>query len=175
MMFLLHRKKIDIYTNISLFLSYSEVTVATQSGAYPAQIVTAVTRSSPYPDQMVDHHLETISTALNVSGDQGTKMSPRDRSPVRTSSPRQPSGKDHWNQWSHYNVTLLHLEQTTGSSGQRGTAPRLSLVSPKVFFSILSPMEFWFLAAVASGLLSWGHFISSNIIDLIAQIIFKLD
>ncbi len=122
-MYLLHRKKIDIYTNISLFLSYSEVTVATQSGAYPAQIVTAVTRSSLYPDQMVDHHLETISTALNVSGDQGTKMSPRDRSPVRTSSPRQPSGKDHWNQWSHYNLTLLHLKQTTGSSGRRGTGP----------------------------------------------------
>ncbi len=33
------------------------------------------------------------------------------------------------------------------------------------FFSILSPMEFSFLAAVASGLLSWGHFISSTIID----------
>ncbi len=61
-------------------------------------------------------------------------MSPRDRSPVRTSSPRQPSGKDHWNQWSPYNLNLLHLEQSTGSSGQRGTAPtRLSLVSPKVF------------------------------------------
>ncbi len=60
-------------------------------------------------------------------------MSPRDRSPVRTSSPRQLSGKDHWNQWSPYNLTLLQLEQTTGSSGQRGTAPRLSLVSPKVF------------------------------------------
>ncbi len=30
-------------------------------------------------------------------------------------------------------------------------------------------MEFWFLAAVASGLLSWGHFISSNIVDLIEQ------
>ncbi len=29
-MYLLHRKKIDIYANISLFLSYSEVTVATQ-------------------------------------------------------------------------------------------------------------------------------------------------
>ncbi len=54
-------------------------------------------------------------------------------------------------------------------------APRLSLVSPKVFFSILSPMEFPFLAAVASGLLSWGHFISSKIIDLIAQILFKLN
>ncbi len=41
-------------------------------------------------------------------------------------------------------------------------APRLSLVSPKVFFSILSQKEFWFLAAVASGLLSWGHLISSD-------------
>ncbi len=43
------------------------------------------------------------------------------------------------------------------------------------FFSVLSPIEFWFLAAVASGLLSWGLFISSNITDLIEQIIFKLN
>ncbi len=50
-------------------------------------------------------------------------MSPRDRSPVRTSSPRQPSGKDHWNQWSPYNLTLLQLEKTTGLSGQRATGP----------------------------------------------------
>ncbi len=54
-------------------------------------------------------------------------------------------------------------------------SPRLSLVSPKVFFSVLSPIEFWFLVAVASGLLSWGHFISSDITDLIAQILFKLN
>ncbi len=47
--------------------------------------------------------------------------------------------------------------------------------SSQFFYSILSPMEFWFLAAVASGLLSWGHFISSTIIDLIAQILFKLN
>ncbi len=67
-MYLLHRKKIDIYANISLFLSYSEVTLATWSGPYPVQMVTAVTRSSPYPDQMVDQHLDTTSTALNVSG-----------------------------------------------------------------------------------------------------------
>ncbi len=67
-MYLLHRKKIDIYANISLFLSYSEVTVATWSGPYPVQMVTAVTRSSPYPDQMMDQHLEMTSTALNVSG-----------------------------------------------------------------------------------------------------------
>ncbi len=66
-MYLLHRKKIDIYANISLCLSYSEVTVATWPGPYPAQMITAVTRSSLYPDHMVDQHLETTSTALNVS------------------------------------------------------------------------------------------------------------
>ncbi len=53
-MYLLHRKKNDIYANISLLLSYSEVTVATRSGPYPAQMITAVNRSSPYPDQIVD-------------------------------------------------------------------------------------------------------------------------
>ncbi len=31
-----------------------------------------------------------------------SEMSPRDRSPVRTSSPRQPLGKDPWNQWTTY-------------------------------------------------------------------------
>ncbi len=36
-------------------------------------------------------------------------------------------------------------------------------------------MEFWFLAAVASGLLSWGHFISSDIVDLIEQKLFELN
>ncbi len=71
-MYLLHCKKIDIYANISLFLSYSEVTVATRCGPYLAKIITAVTRSCPYPDQMMDKHLETTSTALNVSGDQDT-------------------------------------------------------------------------------------------------------
>ncbi len=60
-MYLLHRKKIHIYTNISPFLSYSEVTVATRSGPYPAQMIIADTRSSPYPDQMVDQHLEMTS------------------------------------------------------------------------------------------------------------------
>ncbi len=99
----LHRKKIDIYANISLFPSYSEVTVATRSGPYPAQMVTAVTRSSPYPDELVDHHLETTSAALNDSG-------------VQDWPPTEPGF----------------------SQG---------------FFSILSPMEFWFLAALASGLL----------------------
>jgi len=45
-------------------------------------------------------------------------------------------------------------------------ALQLSQVSPKVFFSIV--MEFWFLAtfALAFGLLSWGHLIFNNIIDL---------
>ncbi len=52
-------------------------------------------------------------------------------------------------------------------------APRLSLVSPRIFFSILPLMEFWFLAAVAYGLLSWRHLFSSDIVDLMAQILFK--
>ncbi len=78
---------------------------------------------------------------------------------VRTLSPRHPSGKDHWNQWSPYNLTLLQLEQTTDSSGRRGTAPPPTEPGfSQGFFSVLSPMEFSFLAAVASGLLSWGHF-----------------
>ncbi len=57
-MYLLHHKKNDVYANVSLFLSYSEVT--------------AVTRSSPYLDQMVDQHLETTSIALYFSGDLDT-------------------------------------------------------------------------------------------------------
>ncbi len=56
-------------------------------------------------------------------------MSPRDRSPVRTPSPRQPSRKDHWNQLSPHNLTLLQLEQTAGSSGRRGTLPHFFLRS----------------------------------------------
>ncbi len=45
----------------------------------------------------------------------------------------------------------------------------------KELYGNISELEIWFLAAVASGLLSWGHFISSNIIDFIAQILFKLN
>ncbi len=74
-MYLLHRKKIDIYANISLVLSYSEVTVATRSGPYPAQMVTAIKRSSPYTDQTMDQNLEMTSTALtalNISRVQDT-------------------------------------------------------------------------------------------------------
>ncbi len=70
---------------------------------------------------------------------------------------------------------LLQLEQTTDSSGRRGTGPPTEPGFSQGFFSILSPMDFSFLAAVASGLLSWGHFISSKIIDLIALILLKLN
>ncbi len=81
-------------------------------------------------------------------------MSSRDRSPVRTSSSRQPSGKDPWNSGA-LTLTLLQLEQTSGSSGRRGTAPPTEPGFSQGFFSVLTLMEFWFLAAVASGLLSW--------------------
>ncbi len=176
-MYLLHCKKIDIYTNISLFLSYSKVTIATRSSPYPAQMITAVTRSSPYPDQMMDQHLYSPYSPERQRSlghlDEPQRQIPRDRSPVRTPSPSQPSGKDHWDQLSPYNLTLLDLEQTAGSFGQRGTGELTEPGFSQGFFSILSPMVFWFLVAVASGLLSWGHFISSDIIDLIAQILFK--
>ncbi len=99
-------------------------------------------------------------------------MSPRDRSPVRTSSPRQPSGKDHWNQLSPYNLTLLQLKQTTGLSGQRGTD---SPTEPVFFFPFCHRWSFGSLTAVASGLLSLENLISSDITDLMAQILFKLN
>ncbi len=76
---------------------------------------------------------------------------------------------------SPFNLTLLQLEQTAGSSGQRRTGPSTEPGFSQGFYSILSPMEFWFLASVASGLLSWGHLISSDIVDWIAQILFKLN
>ncbi len=130
-MYFLHRKKIIIYAKISLFISYSEVTVATRSGPYPAQMT--VNRSSLYPDQMVDQHLERTSTALNISGDQDTKISSRDRSPVKTSSPRQPSEKDHWKQLSPYNLICCSWNKLLVHLARGELAPRLSLVSPKVF------------------------------------------
>ncbi len=61
------------------------------------------------------------------------------------------------------------------SSGQRRTGLRLSLVSPKVFFLNSVTDGVLFLAAVASGLLSCGHLISSDIVDLIAQILLELN
>ncbi len=79
----------------------------------------------------------------------------------------------------------IHREKTTGTSGpltlwlccswnklliRLELPPRLSLVSPKVFSPFCHRWSF-----CSSGLLSWGHFIYSNIIDLIAQILFKLN
>ncbi len=96
-------------------------------------------------------------------------MSSRDRSPVKTLSPRFPSGQDHKNQ-----KTLLH--NLTGivmlvSSGQRRTGPPTEPDCSQGFSPFLSPMKFWFLAAVVSGLLSLGHLTSSKIINLIAHTI----
>ncbi len=136
-MYLLHCKKIDIYANISLILSYSEVNVATRSIPYPAQMVTAVNRSSPYPDQMVDMHLKTTSTAptaLNISGE--------------TRTPRWAPETDL--QWGPSHLDS-HREKTTGTSwaltiwlccswnkllvrlAREVLVPRMSLVSSKVF------------------------------------------
>ncbi len=103
--------------------------------------------------------------------------SPRDRSPVKTSSPIDGHrDKTTGTIWLLCTIWLCcSMEQPAGSSGRRGTAPPTEPGFSQGFFSVLSPMEFWFLAAVASGLLSWGHLISSDIVDLIAQILFKLN
>ncbi len=119
-----------------------------------------------------EEHCSSRHSVHGIHTHESNSPSYRVRTPVKTPSPRQPLGKDHWNQWSPYN---LQLEQTTGSAGQRGTGPLTEPGFSQGFFSVLSPMEFWFLAVVASGLLSWGHFSSCDITDLIAQIIFKLN
>ncbi len=85
--------------------------------------------------------------------------------------PREPDESSAQSDFAAVGIELLV------SSGQRRTGPpsEPGFSQGFFFFSILSPMEFWLLAAVASGLLSWGHFISSNIVDLIAQILNKLN
>ncbi len=121
-MYLLHHKKNGIYANICLFLSYSEVTVAT--------------RSSPYPDQMVTAApwIQSISRSDGGSAPKDDLYSPgrqrrsghldEPQRQIPILSPRRPSGQDLGNQMSPlHNLTLLHIEQTAGSSGQRRTAP----------------------------------------------------
>ncbi len=54
---------------------------------------------------------------------------------IPSEDPKQSSGKDHWNQWSPYNLTLLQSEQTAGSSGQRGTGPPTEPGFSQGFFS----------------------------------------
>ncbi len=60
-----------------------------------------------------------------------------------------------WSETLWCNLTLLQLEQTNGLSGRRGTGPPTEPGFSQGFFSIMSPMEFWLLAAVASGLLTF--------------------
>ncbi len=66
-------------------------------------------------------------------------------------------GKDPWNQWTTYTLTLLQLEQTTDSSGRRGTGPPTEPGFSQGFFSILSPMEFGFLWLAQLGTLHFQH------------------
>ncbi len=71
-------------------------------------------------------------------------MSPRDRSSVKTPSPRQPSGKDHWS--GALTIWLCcSWNWTAGLCGQRRTGLRLSLVSPKVFSLFCHRWSFGFL------------------------------
>ncbi|KAL0149425.1 hypothetical protein M9458_055213 [Cirrhinus mrigala] len=105
-MYSVHRQKNGIYANISLFLSYSEVT--------------STTRSSPYPDQMV-----TAVPRIQSEPSPHGGSAPRDdlyrpecqRSPHQLDEPQR----------------RIHRPRELLARGE--LAPRLSLVSPKVFFS----------------------------------------
>ncbi len=134
-------------------------------------MVTAVTGSSPYPDQMVDQHLEMTSTALNVSGDQDNWMSPTDP------QWRPLGGDGHWDKTSgtRWVLCTIWLCCSLELSWFRLNPPNWAWFLPRFFSPILSPIKFWFIATVASVLLSWGHLISSDIVNLIAQILFKLN
>ncbi len=92
---------------------------------------------------MVDQHLETTfkaPTALNVSGVQDTKMSPRDRSPVRNPSHTQPLGKK--NTGTSWDLTIwlcCSWNKLLVRLARGELAPQQSLASPKVF----SPFCCW--------------------------------
>ncbi len=132
------------------------ITAVTRSSPYPDQMITAVTRSSPDPDQMVDHHLETRTHRWTPETD--LQWGPRHLDIHRGKTPGTSGALTIWLCYS-WNKLLVRLARWE-------LPPRLSLVSPKVF----SP----FCHRWSSGLLSWGHLISNDITDLIAQILFKL-
>ncbi len=74
----------------------------------------------------------------------------------------------------HWPCPSLYGEEM-GFTGLSGPPTEPGFSQGFFFRSVTILMEFWFLAVVASGLLSWGNFISSNITELIAQILFKLN
>ncbi|XP_058619937.1 uncharacterized protein LOC131532373 isoform X1 [Onychostoma macrolepis] len=123
----------------SLFLSYSEVTIATQ--------IQSVSRSdggsAPRDDldspecQRRPGHLDEPQRQIPSEDLVGTRPQEPDKSSAQSDL-----------------CCSLELNHTMlVSSVQRRTAPKLCLVAPKV----LSPMKFWVLAAVAFGLLIWGR------------------
>ncbi|KAL0158045.1 hypothetical protein M9458_046121, partial [Cirrhinus mrigala] len=112
-MYSVDRQKNGIYANISLFLSYSEVTLTTRSSPYPDQMVTAVPRiqSAPTPD--------------GGSAPRDDLYSPEcQRSPHQLDEPQRPIDR-----------RPRHLDgcrhKTTGTLARGELAPRLSMVSPK--------------------------------------------
>ncbi len=124
---------------VCLFL-IPEVTVATRSGPYPAQMITAVTRFSPVSRSDGGSAPRDNLYSSERQWRPGHLDEPRDRSPVRTSSTRQPSGKDHWNQWKPLQSDFAAVGTNYWFVWPEGNwPPQLSLVSPKVF----SPFCHW--------------------------------
>ncbi len=96
--------------------------------------------------------------SLNVSGDQIPRWAQRQtpsEDPVTLDSHQERPREPVWAIQSDFAAVGIELLCRLARGEM---APRLSLVSsPRFFFSVLSPMEFWFLAAVASGLKVTRH------------------
>ncbi len=115
MMYLLHRKKIDIYANISLFVSYSEVTAFTRSdgGSAPRDDLYSPER------QWRPGHLDE----------------PQRQIPSEDPVTRQPSGQDLGNQMSPPIWLCSSWNWTAVSSGQRRNGPPTEPGFSQGFFS----------------------------------------
>ncbi len=134
-MYLLHLKKNGIYANISLFLSYSEITVATRSSLYPDQMVTAVTRIQPVSRSNGGSTSRDDLYSPERQGRSGHLDEPQRQIPIEdlvtlTAIGTRPQEPDE--SFTQSNFAAVGIELLVRLA--RGElAPRLSLVSPKVF------------------------------------------
>ncbi len=155
-MYLLHRKKIDIYANISLFLSYSEVTAFTRSDG-----------GSAARDDLYSPERQRETRTPRWAPETDPQWGPR-----HLDSHQEKTSGTSWALQSDFAAVGIELLcRLARGEMPPPTEPGFS----QGFFLRSVTNGVWFLAAVASGLLSWGHFISSNIVDLIEHKLFELE
>ncbi len=91
---------------------------------------------------------------------QYTWMSPRDRSPSEDPVTQTAIGKRPKEPFEPLQSDFAAVGTNYWFVCPEGNCPPdWAWFLPRFFFSVLSPIEFWQLAVVAFGLLSWGHFV----------------